>query len=337
MDKIKKDIILTFDYELFFRNSGTAELSIIEPTNHLMALFKKYGIRGTVYIDILYYKRLIEDPRTQSTALKIKKQLQELVNSGNRIELHLHPHWIDALYNGSEWEFKSYRNYRFQSLSEQKKYEIFQNGVELLEGIAKEVDPNYRILSYRAGGLCIQPFADFKPFFINHNILIDSSVVPGFFGQGEAHKYDFRSAPNLDYYKFSDDVLMIDTSGSFVELPIHTYQYNLIDKLINYILLKMTNNKIFGDGSYIGLYKSSLVKKTVNMLKTSTYFFSLENRHHRIISHKLAKSNNNIITFLSHPKALSNSSLELCVKLIKDGHNFLTTQDFQTKYLNNEQ
>ena len=327
----KKDILLTFDYELFFRDSGSAEKCILEPTKKLIEVFKRHKIRATFFIDIMYYQRLIKEKRTIDTSKKIKEQLQELVANGHRIELHLHPHWVDAVYNRKSWEFPTYKNYRLHNFTEVEIIDFFKEGIQILEGLAQEVENNYKIIAFRAGGLCIQPFTKLKKAFTELDIKIDSSVTSGFFGSGEAHEFDFRNAPNLDYYKFSNDVLKVDSKGDFLELPIHTYEMNLYNKFRNKILLSKTDNKIFGDGTYIGLSQPSFIKKWQTRAKTSNTFFSLENIYKNILAKEILKSEKNTITVLSHPKSLSPASFDTIEKLVLDGHKFLNIEDWYSK------
>ena len=96
-----KKVILSFDYELFFgERSGTVDNSIIRPTELLLNKLDKINGKATFFVDYLMIKYLEAQPKTTKEARKITTQLQEIVQQGHRIELHIHPHWIDACYNG---------------------------------------------------------------------------------------------------------------------------------------------------------------------------------------------------------------------------------------------
>ena len=95
-----KKVILSFDYELFFgERSGTVDNSIIRPTELLLNKLDKINGKATFFVDYLMIKYLEAQPKTTKEARKITTQLQEIVQQGHRIELHIHPHWIDACYN----------------------------------------------------------------------------------------------------------------------------------------------------------------------------------------------------------------------------------------------
>ena len=53
------NIFLTFDYELFFgETTGSVEGCMIQPTNNLLAISKKYSIPMTFFVDVGYLIRL---------------------------------------------------------------------------------------------------------------------------------------------------------------------------------------------------------------------------------------------------------------------------------------
>jgi len=73
-----KTISLTFDYELFFKRSGTFDNSLFRPTNELIKIFDIYAIKATFFIDVLYYQRLLEANVEEAKILR--EQLQLLVS-----------------------------------------------------------------------------------------------------------------------------------------------------------------------------------------------------------------------------------------------------------------
>lgn len=145
-------VLLTFDYELFFGRSGSPQKCLFEPANALLSYLKNINICATFFVDVLYLMRIKEEDQARADLLTIRQQLQKLVLHGHRIELHLHPHWIDAEYKNGNWIFPHYQHYRLQSLSRQIIKEIFVKGTSELENIAQEVVPGYKITAFRAGG-----------------------------------------------------------------------------------------------------------------------------------------------------------------------------------------
>lgn len=302
---MKPNIILTFDYEIFFgEKSGTFFKCIYEPVEEIRKIMNKNNIKGIFFVDILYYIRLLEFPEMFKESILMKEQIQNLIKDGHRVELHLHPHWLNADLNNGYWKFK-YNKYRFNQLTFEEKEYIFEKGIEKLLEIGKEVKENYKILGFRAGGLCIQPFLDFKPYFLKYGLKYDSSVIKNKKIQSLGHNVDFSKTPNKEVYEFSNDINREEINGEFIEYKISSYSYNLLEKIINKIfkMFFLKKNKRYGDGEGMKLYKSNNI---FDKLKTTMSNYSLENIiFKRIILKKLKNEKNKNIVFISHPKFMT--------------------------------
>lgn len=98
-----KLIIISFDYELFFGiKAGSVYNTLILPTNKMMDSLESIGAKGTYFVDYLMIKKLrdIDEEKARKDLLLIEKQLVDIVKRGHRVELHIHPHWLDAKYLG---------------------------------------------------------------------------------------------------------------------------------------------------------------------------------------------------------------------------------------------
>lgn len=216
----KKKVILSYDYELFFGDrSGTVQKSLIEPTNQLLDAMESVGFKGNFFIDwqMLKYLSLEKDDRCKLDHAAIVSQLKDMVRRGHRIELHIHPHWVDAKYNGDgTWNFDEFRHYSLNSFTKDEITEMFVEGTNLLESIAREIEPNYKIIAFRVGGWAVQPFDILAEGFIKAGIKIDSSVMPGLHSELDNSYFDFRNAPlsQLGYYHFDMDVVTEKKQGN---------------------------------------------------------------------------------------------------------------------------
>ena len=253
-----KRVILSYDYELFFGDrSGTVEKSLIQPTNRLLDCMESVGFKGNFFVDWQMLKFMKEEgtERTTFDYEMIVAQLKDLVRRGHRIELHIHPHWVDAKYNGDgTWDFSNFTHYSLNSFSEKEIIQMFEEGVSLLTNIAREVEPDYKIVAFRAGGWAVQPFTSLKKAFRKTGIKIDSSVMRGAYAHNDGSYYDFRNAPfaRNGFYRFEDDVCQEKTDGTFIEVPISNVKLGFIYKFIRRIYTFLTNQKIISltDGSH---------------------------------------------------------------------------------------
>ena len=249
-----KRIILSFDYELFFgMRSGTIQKTIIEPTYLLLDTMEHAGLRGDFFVDYLMLHSLEKnnDSISRKDLEALKKQLRDLVRRGHRIELHLHPHWIDALYNGDgTWDFTDFRHYSLSSLNESTINTLFKEGTDYLNSIAKEVDPNYRICAFRAGGWAVQPFDKLENAFADSEIQIDSSTSYGIFKYTKNYYYDFRNIPKKASYRFTDDVSCEEKDGKYLEIPITSFHRSVVLAFFDRVFAKLGFFKTKADGTH---------------------------------------------------------------------------------------
>lgn len=228
---MKKYIIFSYDYELFFgKKSGTVLETLIKPTNLLLDGMDKYGFKGNFFVDwqMLKYLKQEGSKRTLSDYNLIVSQLREIIKRGHRIELHIHPHWVDAKYNGDgTWDFSNYYHYSLNSFSQEEILEMFLEGKSLLTSIARTVDPHYDICAFRAGGWAVQPFDKLKQAYLATGLKIDSSVAYAAYYKCKYSYYDFRKSflKKMDFYNFNDDVLKYEKNGLFTRVSSSMFQY----------------------------------------------------------------------------------------------------------------
>lgn len=252
----KKKIILSFDYELFFGDkSGTVQKSLIEPTNELLDALDSVGFKGNFFVDYLMLKYLkkTNTERTQADYKLILDQLKTMIYRGHRIELHIHPHWVDAKYNGDgTWDFSEFHHYSLNNFSEEEIEEMFIEGTNILNQIAREVNPDYKVVAFRAGGWAIQPFTKLKKGFNKAGLIIDSSPCKGFL-INELHSFcDFRNLPDKEKYHFEDDICKEEERGQFLCIPITMYYRHIIQGLIEKFYKVFTEKlAVVTDGTHV--------------------------------------------------------------------------------------
>jgi len=303
---MKKNAIITFDYEVFLgRETGTIENSLFKPTRLILNILIKNNAKAIFFVDATWLLFLKENFTV--TFELVSEQLKEIVKSGSSVELHLHPQWLQAHRLGGKIEFKSFENYRLHSLSQDQILALFGKSIELLENITLQ-----KITCFRAGGFCIEPFIQIKNAFETFGIVYDFSVAPGMLlTGGNEYDYDFSHAPCLSYYHFQNNIQIPETGGEYIEIPLSTYHNNPLYRLTNKLLLKLTNDKIHGDGKGIQEVSNFFWKSFSRRLRYSKTFLSIDKTSHAFFKFliKAHFNQSQFIVIISHPKILSKQAL----------------------------
>jgi hypothetical protein len=238
----KKLLLFTFDYELFLgEKSGTAQLCLIKPTEQLIDCLEKYKFKAVFFIDTVYILRLQEMSEKYAAAKadldSIIDQLVRLVTKGHEIHPHIHPHWMDAVYDpaSNEWNLTEKRHYTFSSLSDDRQSKLFGESVSVIQSVLGMTNRIQSIDSYRAGGWSIQPFEKFRPWFERYDIKHEWSVMPGKYQISDAHCFDFREAPIVRrVYRFNTDPCHYNVNGPFTEWTISSITLNRFEKWFDF-------------------------------------------------------------------------------------------------------
>lgn len=324
---MKKYLLITFDYELFLGpRSGIVKECLIEPTEEIRKILSKQQVHGIFFVDTTYlitlekYSEKYEACRKDLEA--IKTQLQHLVSDGHYIFPHIHPHWLDAKYLENEHQFtlQDISRYRFHKLQQDEKDYLFNESIEALLKIAREVNPHYKIDGYRAGGWSLQPFEDYKPYFEKFGIRYDFSVMNGMYQFSNAQFFDFSAAPRKPVYRFSGEVTTEDTKGPFLEMGSSVIKIPrtvfMAHRLHHRFLVRMRKDHTYGRGvgqqsQPLPGFKPANIEGFPNTRKlheaASAELLSVA----KMPSYLNYFRENQYICFVSHPKMLSNHNLKM--------------------------
>lgn len=334
----KKNLLLTFDYELFLgKRSGTVEKCMIEPTKNLLSVLNCYKVKSIFFIDTTYLIRLseLDFEKAKNDYEKIRLQIREIVKSGHYVFPHLHPHWIDAKYIeiDNQWDLSNFKKYRFHTISTSERDDLFERSMNILAPLVKEIDNNYTIDGFRAGGWCIQPFADFYPYFIKHGIKYDFSVLKGLTNFTNAQHYDFTNAPSKSIYSFANDVIK-EEDGNFYEISISTIRHSeyvhYTSKIVSKFLWKM-GIRSSGKGYAVDVAQpgnnNTSKKKNSELEMVSIELLNCA----KLNSYLKYFRTNNFMHFISHPKMISTHNLTIFNRFLKK---IVEAGDIETDFKN---
>lgn len=308
-------IVLSLDYELFFGTKcGSVDSCLITPTRKILDALRVVGGCAVFFIDYLMLKRMHEEcDETRRLAEKIEEQIKGILRAGSRIELHLHPHWVDAKYIGNgEWDFSDYSHYCLQSLSKSEVKRMFEEGTCYLNALARQVVPDYKVVAFRAGGWAVLPFEHLKDGFEVSGIKVDSSVCNGMVLNGINYRMDFAASPEFDSYRFSDDVLVPDTNGQFLEVPISSFNYNPVSYMLNGFDHKLNCRKYrhYALGSYMSNGKKPKYKPAPLLKRLFTKsLFGIDTVSKFTLLFHLVLAKRAMTVLMGHPKDLNDAAL----------------------------
>ncbi len=320
----KRSVVLTFDYELFFGRSGTPERCLLEPADALLDELAELGAPGCFFVDAAYLLRILEEPRASEDARRVSEQLRRMVAGGHRVELQMHPHWVDAVWLGEgRWVFPTYRYYQLRALGRERAVDLVVSATEAMAAIAREVDPQYSVQAYRAGGFCAQPFDIIGEAMDAAGLTIDSSVAAGTVAHTATHSFDYRHAPRRACWRFDTNPVKPAPGGRFAEVPVSSARVGPLTRLRRRV--DMVRNprdyRSFGDGTHMPGYSTILGK-----ILPSQTLLAVESTSPELLRAILAHAAD-AVTLIGHPKSMSPVSLAALRALAEDGVRFLTLAD----------
>ncbi len=336
-----KNVLLTFDYEIFLgSNSGSLQQSLIQPTNILLAKLKKYNSKAIFFVDTTYIQTLEKYKTIEAVAIDyntITAQVLELIQLGHQVYPHIHPHWLDAVYNtkNNTWDLSNFEKYRFATISTEAQQNLFSYGVTLLQTLIAKIGSTQQVNSYRAGGWSIQPFATFEPYFTQFNITNDFSVMAGFASKSNAQQYDFTNVPLKDKYKFDSDITSENENGVFTEYAISAIHLptttNWIATKVQSIATRLGFGKWYaqaGDGATVNLKEQKAIKLVID---NKTYQpATIEYMHIFNVKYFVQHlQHNNYLQLISHSKMMSKMNMLAFTIFLKKIHKkFIVNTDF---------
>ena len=330
-----KRILLTFDYELSLGGrSGSVENCMLKPTYLLLDILRRNLATGVFFIDTTYLNRLKQVSKKYQKAKKdfdeISKQIIKISNDGHYVFHHIHPHWLDAKYNieDNDWSLTDKSKFTVNQTSEKLRDKIFYESHEILNEILSKSKKRKPTFGFRAGGLFIEPFSSFKPYFLKYGIKYDFSTVPFLVKNGKHIFYDFSKCPiGEDFYPFEDQASIKNINGQFTEFTISQFKVKWIRKIVNglYYRIFKLENKAYKDGESV----SKELNDTDSPRDLTSYFISENITSVEIMNpilfpvfKKLMKKRD-YIHFLSHPKLVSDINVRqfnLFLKYVNNKH-----------------
>lgn len=310
----------------FGHKSGSVNRCMIEPTNRLLEISKRYNSKFTFFVDTGMLVSGGETEAFSSDLSLLREQIKGWDYDGHETGLHIHPHWEDTKWNDG-WKFDLSR-YKLSDFNPEEVSLIFDEYYKVLQSYV-----NQEIISYRAGGWCIQPFKAIQESMKRNGLNIESSVFPGGKNTNQPYYYDFTKVPAKDHWRFLDDVCVENDQGVFTQFPISSQVYHPLFFWRLFILgrLKPSKHKPIGNGFPAkggGSKKDFLLKKNLLCVSADGYFVT---QIEKSINKAVKRGDKNLVV-IGHPKACTPFSLNYLDQLlnkISQKHEIVCLKDLE--------
>ena len=302
-------LILSTDYELFFHQSGTVQRCLIDPAERLLDFTARHGMKMTFFVDAGMLKCLDrhagEHRELAREADTVRAQLRRISAAGHELGLHVHPHWEDTRLTDGAWDFSETR-YRLDLFSDDEVVNVLETNFELLQALSDEP-----VVSYRAGGFCIEPFERIGPTLARLGVTIDSSVVPGTRLDDPQKGFDASQAPDEPCWRFDDAPRQPVAGGAFREVaitPLTVGRFYFWGRLLNR-LGGSRGGEHYGDGVSKAIGRTEVLRRLLGQSRVSE--LSMDDAKSQLLLDTLAaEPSRRAWHVMGHPKLLSERSLQ---------------------------
>ena len=219
---------LTDDWELRGNGSGDIEEIQFRPMRELVGIYNRYNVRSTFNAEVMqqltFRKFQAEFPELRALADRWDEHVTEAYRQGHDVQLHLHTQWTKAEYHHGSWKLSG--DWSILNYDEETAFELLRAGKEYLENLLRQVNPNYRAVSFRAGSSIIAPSPFILTALANSGIKLDMSIVGGMYHDTRNVQIDYRRVEEdfLPFYpQMSDARRVSDREEAIICVPIHHF------------------------------------------------------------------------------------------------------------------
>jgi len=219
-------IVFSLDYEIHGNGAGSPMELMVEPTWRLMRQLERFGGKLTIFAEAMEIMRFRDHFRSTGrddfAYEAIAEQLRYAIQHGHDVQLHIHPSYAEAVFEGGRWK-QNWEEYDTARLPAPRIRSLLADAAAVLDDILKPVRPDYSIYAFRAGNWAMMPTRNIAEALIERDIVIDSSVFKG--GQrNHVAKFDYTEAHSalLPWRIDRDNICRVDPTSPLWEFPIYS-------------------------------------------------------------------------------------------------------------------
>src|SRR4029077_3445769 len=182
------------DWEVRGNGTGDPRVLQFEPMRTLVKIFNEHGIRGSFNAEVMqqitYRSQQERFPELKAIADEWEEVVTESFREGHDIQLHLHPQWMGASYEGrGNWKLGG--DWSILNYPPQQMRAMLVTGKHYLEGLLRSIDSEYACVSFRAGSWCAAPSDSLMLILSELGFVFDMSIVAGIRNDTPQVKLDY--------------------------------------------------------------------------------------------------------------------------------------------------
>jgi peptidoglycan/xylan/chitin deacetylase (PgdA/CDA1 family) len=246
-------------------------------------------------------------PELEKDYQLVTGQMKELCANGHEVQLHIHPHWEDTIYNEKGWDFDLTR-YKLSDFSDEETLAIVTEYTEILHRITGQ-----EITSFRAGGWSAQPFEPIGKALLQNGVTIDSTVYPRGLLKSKDQWFDFKNIGfEKSSWKFSKDLVKEDKNGSFLEVAISSFKVLpfFFWRFVAVRLLKISEHVSYSKSSAVGPSKLHILRLLLWPSYSVVAIDGFKARYLENAYQFYKKKNLEDFVIIGHPKAFTPFSMK---------------------------
>lgn len=227
-------ILIEDDFEIFGNGLGNVAYQQYLPALFLMNTAEEFGTKITFMVDVAHQLALSRYQQ-KNPNLRIQKNLWDetvrmMKERGFDVQLHIHSQWIEPVYE--DGHFKLNRNWNIGCCKPSEQKQILSDSVKYLKCILKPIDPDYRVIAFKAGAWGLQPSFPLLQELSNVGIRIVMGVRDNFRVPNASIDYTGLEEKYLPYQPLLTDITKVALErNDLVVIPLQPYAPDLLTLL----------------------------------------------------------------------------------------------------------
>lgn len=230
----KFQILIHDDWEVHGNGLGNvADLQYL-PALSLMRIAEQLKIKLSFMVEVAHRLAMARfkdhDPDIKVQADLWDDTVRMMAERGFDVQLHLHPQWLKARYEGGLFVVEGNRN--LGCYPKEAQQQLIHQAVDHLSNLIRPIRADYKVIAFKAGCWGLQPSEPLLSNLAQAGIRIVLGVRYGLHIPAQHVDYTSLEEPCLPYHPRMDDVTKVsEERNDLVLIPLQPYAAGLTDLL----------------------------------------------------------------------------------------------------------